>query len=94
MVCAPINVVLRFNTGFTYVDHCCGVVFGFNFVELLHGGTPAVYKLTEIDFVVLSFCVVRCFDGLPIHRLRYFSGSAFFVEDVASQGCVCISLVI
>ena len=29
---------------------------------------------------------MRCFVGLPIYRLKYFSGPACFVEDVAGRG--------
>ena len=39
-------------------------------------------ELAEIDFVVLCFCVESCFDGLPVHRLKGFSGPACFVENV------------
>ena len=43
-------------------------------------------SLQRLTLWLSVFCVKRGFVGLPIYCLKYFSGPACFVEDVAGQG--------
>ena len=85
MMCEPVDVILRFQLSFAYVAHCCRVLLLIHFVHELHGGSPSVDELTEVELLALCFCVECGLVRFKVHQFGGLSCSSYFLQDGLSQ---------